>query len=141
MVHRRNRNGRKFIVGTLVGIVAGLAGGTALLRSAETSEETIAVIDERADGTAEAFVGTVRESTSSTQEQMRTMANALRSRWRRAMREGKAAAVDRERELEARLAFESKRVPAFEGELIEKIESALGSIDQGRPPSGNVQST
>jgi gas vesicle protein len=141
MIHRRNRNGRKFIVGTLVGIIAGFAGGTALLRSAETSEETIEVIDERADGTTEAFAEMVRESTSTTQDQLRTMVNALTSRWRRAMREGKAAAADRERELEARLAFESKRVPAFEGELIEKIEAALSSDDQSRPPDGTASST
>jgi hypothetical protein len=141
MIHRRNRNGRKFIVGTLVGIIAGFVGGTALLRSAETSEETIAVIDEQADGTTEALVGTVRETTSTTQDQLRTMVNALTSRWRRAMREGKAAAADRERELEARLAFESKRVPAFEGELIEKIEAALSHDDQTRPPGGPVPST
>jgi hypothetical protein len=141
MNRRKSRSNGRLIVGTLVGIVAGFVGGTALLRSTETSEETIAVIDERADGTAEAFVETVRESRSSTQDQLRTMINALRSRWRRAMREGKAAAADRERELEARLAFESKRVPTLEGELIEKIEVALGIEGQSQSPGGTGGST
>ncbi|MGD9893030.1 MAG: hypothetical protein AB7R89_29505 [Dehalococcoidia bacterium] len=129
---RQQRNGR-FLVGTVVGIVAGFIGGTALLRGAATSDETIEVIGERVDdGATETFAGRVQESASTTQGQLRIMVDALKSRWHQAMTEGKAAAADRERELESRLAFERKQVPALEGELIQKIEESLGLDNQDR---------
>jgi hypothetical protein len=135
MVRRRQKRKGGFLVGTLVGLAAGFIGGTALLRSAATSEETIDVIGEQPDGMTEVFVEQVRETPASTQDQLRTMVNTIRSRWRAAMTEGKAAAADRERELEARLAFERKQVPAMEGELIQQVEERLHIGQQGQPRS------
>jgi hypothetical protein len=132
MLRRRHDRNGKFLVGALIGIAAGFVGGTALLRSAATSNESIEVIGEQVDSTTEAFVETVRESKSTTTDQLRIMLDAITSRWRQAMAEGKAAAADRERELETRLAFESKRVPPLEGELIQKIEEGLGLGNQSQ---------
>lgn len=136
MIRRKQKRKGGFLVGTLVGIAAGFAGGTALLRSAATSEETIEVIGEQPDGAAEVFVERIRETPASTQDQLRSMVDTIRARWRLAMAEGKVAAADTERELEARLAFETKRVPPMEGELIQMIEERLHPGQQGQQPSG-----
>lgn len=137
MVRRKRKRKGGFLVGTLIGIAAGFAGGTALLRRAAESEETIEVIGAQPDGPAEAFVGTVKTAPASASDQVHALVESIKVRWREAITEGKAAAADKERELETRLAFETKRVPPMEGELIQRIEERLHHGREDQKPAGS----
>jgi L-aminopeptidase/D-esterase-like protein len=130
MVRRRQKRKGGFLLGTVVGVAAGFAGGTALLRRAATSEETIEVIGEQPDGAATAFVETVRETPATVTDQVQAIVDSIKARWNAAVAEGKVAAAEKERELQARLAFETKRVPPMEGELIERVEQRLQRNDE-----------
>jgi len=52
-------------------------------------------------------------------DRLRAMLDMLRARWNEALAEGKVAAADRTRELQAQLAADTKRLPEFEVELLE----------------------
>lgn len=136
MVRRKQKRKGGLLVGTLVGVAAGFVGGTALLRRAATSEETIEVIGVQPDGATEAFVETVRQAPASTSDQLRSVVESIQARWREAIAQGKLAAADKERELETRLAFETKRVPPMEGELIQLIEERLHHGQASEQPAG-----
>jgi hypothetical protein len=136
MVRRKQKRKGGLLVGTLVGVAAGFVGGTALLRRAATSEATIEAIGVQPDGVTEAFVETVREAPASTSDQLRTLVDSIKARWNQALAEGRVAAADKERELETRLAFETKRVPAMEGELIQRIEERLHRSQASEQPAG-----
>jgi hypothetical protein len=125
MVMRRDeQRGGGFLLGTLIGVAAGVAGGLALLRQGRASATMVEFRDELvAEDGGETEVATFAATREPPQpgpaERVRTLLDTVQARWNEAVAEGKAAAVDRRRELQAQLAADTKRLPEFEVELLD----------------------
>jgi hypothetical protein len=124
-MRRRQQRQGGFLLGTALGVVAGVVGGTALLRRAAASDATIEVIGRPPDSADDVAGDRPAAEPAALAAQIQDMVERLKARWNVAMAAGREAAADRERELEAKLAFETKRVPPLEGRLIEQIEQRL----------------
>jgi hypothetical protein len=112
VVQRRRKRKGGFLFGTVVGLAAGLAGGTALLRRVATQNDDIEVTVE-VDAAAEREAGLVQaaqQAPAAARERAQGSVEALKRRWREAVAEGKVAAAEREAELERQYARETKRI-------------------------------
>ena len=112
VVQRRRKKKGGFLFGTVVGVAAGVAGGTALLRRAAAQNEEIEVTVE-VDSATERDAGvlqTAQHVPTAARQRALSSLDALKRRWREAVAEGKAAAAEREAELEQQYARETKRV-------------------------------
>jgi hypothetical protein len=123
-MRRQDKQRGGFLLGTLIGVVAGVAGGLTLLRQGRASESLVEFRDEViADDGGETEVVEFAAVQSSTQpgpaERLRAVIDTLQARWNEAISEGRRAAADRRRELQAQLSGETKRLPEFEAELLE----------------------
>jgi|SRR5215203_847593 len=132
-LQREPRRKRGFLLGTAIGIAAGVAGGIAMLRqSAPPNTEHVAT----ADGSAapQHVIGGVQRTSETATEKLRGLMESLQSRWDEAIAEGRKAAIDRRRELKAELAADTKRLPAFEAELLERARErnpmAVGEFER-----------
>ena len=112
VVQRRRKRKGGFLLGSVVGVAAGLAGGTALLRRVAAQNEDVEVrveadsLSERASGVAPA----AQQAPAAARQRVQGTLDALKQRWHQAVAEGKIAAAEREAELERQYARETKRV-------------------------------
>ena len=126
VVQRRRKRKGGFLVGTVVGLAAGVAGGTALLRQLAAQNEDLEItvesdsVTERVAGVAQA----AQQAPAAARQRAQSSLDTLKRRWREAVAEGKVAAAEREAELERQYAQETKRIapPA----------PPSGSMDVGR---------
>jgi hypothetical protein len=112
VVQRRRQRKGGFLVGTIVGIVAGLAGGTALLRRAATQNDEIqvTVAEDSSSEVAGGVAQVAQQAPAAVRERAQSSLELLKQRWQEAMAEGKVAAAEREAELEEQYARETKRI-------------------------------
>src|SRR5215208_5405422 len=137
VVKRRRKKKGGFLLGTIVGVAPGVAGGTALLRRAAATDDEIEVRveGERVAETARAVAGTAQQAPAAARRRAQGGLDQLRERWQHAVSEGRRAARDRERELKAQYAAETKRVPEFQAELLGAIEERTGVNLYVEPPA------
>ena len=109
VVRRRRKRKGGFLIGTMLGAVAGGVGGTVFLKRSAPSDETPVVPAPLTDAAGAATETAQRAQAQVTQRATGAL-DALKERWNQAMQEGKAAAEARRRELEAQYAEETKRV-------------------------------
>src|SRR5262245_8411336 len=124
-MQRDQNRGGGFLLGTLIGIIAGVAGGVVLLRRAQRDDTSATLRYERdaAEDHAEAGAARIADRAqrleSRTQDRVQEFFGSLRSRWQEALSEGRRAASDRQRGLQAQLAATTKQLPEFEAELLD----------------------
>jgi hypothetical protein len=145
MVRPPRKRKRGFLLGTLVGLIAGAMGGTALLRRGAEVDRPFPVAWINPPSTATGARDAARHALTAAHEARDEGAaraysafDTLRERWRLAMREGRKAALERQRELEAQLAFERKEIPPLEAQLIEAVERRFDERQQPAIPSRTV---
>lgn len=118
---RRPKRKGRFLLGTLLGAAAGIAGGLALLRGSADQDGPSSIA--RAAGSAEGAIDTAARAPRAAAGGFNEMRETLTTRWNTAMREGKQAAQERRMELELQLNQE-RRVPVLE--LEGKLDEAMG---------------
>jgi hypothetical protein len=112
VVQRRRKRKGGFLAGSVVGLVAGLAGGTALLRRAAMQNDEIQVtveegsVSETAAGVAQA----AQQAPAAVRQHAQSSLDLLKQRWHEAVAEGKVAAAEREAELEEQYARDTQRI-------------------------------
>lgn len=129
IVRRKRKPKGGFLVGAVMGVAAGVAGGMALLRRAAAQDHGEATVAPPVTGAAEQAVHRVASVQAEGTARARGTLDALKERWRVAVQEGRVAAKERERELEAQYAFETKRIPPLDVKAIESIEAMMERRD------------
>lgn len=118
--NRERGSGGRFLLGALLGVALGALGGLAALRRGrETAAVDLLAVQERPDGDtvvmAEERVTVLTPSPLATAQTRATgLVDSIRGRWQAAMSAGKAAAQEREAELNAQLAADRARKPGPE---------------------------
>jgi hypothetical protein len=112
VVQRRRKRKGGFLVGSAVGLVAGLAGGTALLRRAamQNVEIQVTVEEGSVSETAVDVARVAQQAPIAVRQRARSSLDVLKQRWQEAVAEGKVAAAEREAELEEQYAQDTKRI-------------------------------
>jgi len=126
MVRRREKGKGSFLLGAVIGAVAGFAGIRALLAGSGAREETFSLdVEATEDGVEAVETFRSRPAPTPAAQLFRSAMDSLKARWREAMSEGRTAAAERERELEAQYAAETKRMPEIEAKAIQLIEERI----------------
>ena len=112
LVQERRRKGKGgFLLGTIVGIAGGVAGGTVLLKRSGSGDGVSTVVPAPVASATGQAVEAAQRAPVAAAERARGGLDALKERWREAIAEGKVAAAQRERELREQFERDTKRIP------------------------------